>query len=62
MQTSGEISAAVTVLGSVISFMGITGIDANVISNAANGIVALFTIGFAIFAYFKHRNAVVSSQ
>lgn len=60
MQTSGEVSAAITILGSIISFMGITGIDANVVSNAENGLVALFTIAFAIFAYFKHRKAVNS--
>lgn len=62
MPTSGEIGAATVIIGAALSFMGITGIDANVISSAVNGLISFVTIVVAIFAYYKHRKAVQKSQ
>lgn len=58
MPTSGEIAAISAIVGAAISFLGITGIDANLISSAVNGLVAFVTILATVFAYYKHRQAV----
>ena len=55
--TNGEIAALVTVIGSVFSLLGITGIDSSVISSALSGIIAFVTIGTAVYAYFQHKKA-----
>ena len=56
--TTGEATAIVTILGSILTFLGITGIDAGLLNQAANGLVSLFTIAFAVYSYYAHRNAV----
>lgn len=56
--TQGELTAIVAIIGSGFTFLGITGIDASTISAAANGVIALITIGAAIATFISHRNAV----
>ena len=59
--TSGEVTAIVTVIGTVLSFLGITGIDSGVISQAVDGVIAFVSIVAAIWTYYKHT-AVVNAQ
>jgi len=57
MQTS-EVMSLATVVGCVFTFLGVTGIDVSVISNAITGIIALFTVVSAIYTHVAHKNLV----
>ena len=56
-----EVMTIATIIGTVFSFLGITGIDANVISGAVTGIISLVTIGTAVWAHFAHKSSVAAS-
>lgn len=60
--TTGEVMAITTVVGSVISMLGITGIDAGLVSQAVTGIVSIITIGTGVWAWFAHKNVVAATQ
>lgn len=62
MPTQGEITAVATIMGAALSFLGITGIDSNIIGQALNGVIAMFTIIMAVCTYFSHRNIVQQTQ
>lgn len=59
--TTGEIMALTTVIGSVISMLGITGIDAGVVNQAVTGVISMITIGTGVWAYFAHKKAVAAT-
>ena len=59
--TSGELAALATIIGTGLSFLGVTGIDASVISGAINGVIAIATFAAAIYAWSQHKNAVVAA-
>ncbi len=58
--STGEVAAIVAVLGVVLSGLGVTGIDAGMVSGAVNGAIALATLVAAIISWYQHRkvNAV----
>ena len=60
--TSGEIASLVTVIGSFLTILGITGIDSGMISSLVNGIIAFVTIVTAVWAFVQHRKAVKNAQ
>lgn len=53
--SKSEIPSIVTVIGAVLTTLGITGIDADVVSSAVQGVFAIITVIAAIVAWFKHR-------
>lgn len=53
--------ALTTVIGTFLSFLGVTGVDAGVISGAVNGIIALLTFATAIWAWRAHKSAVAAA-
>ena len=60
--SSGEITAIVTVIGSVLGFLGITGIDSNMLSGAVQGTFAVITVLAAIYTWWAHRAAIKAQQ
>jgi amino acid transporter len=60
--TSGEIAALVTVISTLLSFVGLTGIDQNTISQAVIGIISFIGIISAVWTYIAHHNAVAANQ
>lgn len=50
-------AALVTIIGLVLSDIGITGIDATVLNSAVNGIVSIVVIGAAVWSWYEHRKA-----
>ncbi len=58
--TSGEIAAIVAILGTVLSGIGVTGIDPSLLSGALQGVVSLLTLGAALWSWYQHRqNAAI---
>lgn len=57
---NGEIMTIVTVIGAVFSFLGISGVDSAVISQAVTGIISLITIGSALYVHFAHKKTVAA--
>lgn len=62
MPTTGEIMAISTILFSVISMLGITGIDAATVNSAVTGAASVLMIATSVWAYISHRNAVKATQ
>ena len=60
--TTGEIMSLATIVGVVLSFLGVTQIDSSVISSAITGIIALVTIGASVWAAISHHNVVVAGR
>lgn len=56
--TQGEVTSIATVIGSLLTLLGITGVDAGTISGAVNGVIAVITLVAAISTFVSHRNAV----
>lgn len=56
--TQGEITSIVTVIGTFLTFLGITGVDTMVLSTAVQGIIALATIIASIMTFYSHSKAV----
>lgn len=61
MQTS-EIPAIATFVGTIFTFMGITGIDTSVIGGAIQGLIALVTLVLAVVSWYKHRQVAAQAQ
>jgi len=59
---TAEIPAVVTVIGTVFSFLGVTGIDSSVISGAVNGLISIVTLGMALWAWYNHRQTLNSAN
>jgi len=57
MMTSGEATGLVAVIGSFLTFLGVTGVDAGTISGAVNGIIGIVTFVAAVWTWWKHRQA-----
>lgn len=49
----GYAASWVTIVGVVLSFLGVTGIDSSVISQAVTGVIALVTVGSAVYSHYK---------
>lgn len=56
--TSGEITGIVAVLGSILTMLGISGLDPALLTNAVNGILAVVTVVATIWTLYKHKKAV----
>lgn len=56
--TTGEITAIVTVISTVLTFVGITGIDPAQLTQIVTGGFALVAVVSSIVTYVKHRNVV----
>lgn len=56
--TSGELTGIVAIIGTALSFLGVTGIDANMVSAAVNGVIAIVTFAAALWTWHKHRQVV----
>jgi hypothetical protein len=54
--------AITAVIGSFLGFIGVTGVDAGVISNAVTGVISLVTFVTAIIAWRTHKSAVAQAQ
>lgn len=59
---SSEIPAIATFVGTIFTFMGITGIDSSLISGAIQGVIALVTLVLAIVSWYKHRQVAAKAQ
>ena len=55
--TSGEIVSIATIIGTGLTFLGVTGIDSSVISSAITGVIALVTIVAAIYSHYTRPSA-----
>ena len=49
-------------IGTVFSFLGVTGIDSSVISGAVNGLISIVTLGMALWAWYNHRQTLNSAN
>jgi uncharacterized iron-regulated membrane protein len=56
--TSGEVAGVVAMIGTGMTFLGITGVDATVVNNAVNGLIAIVTFVSAVWIWWKHRALV----
>jgi hypothetical protein len=61
-QSTGDITAIVTIVGSVFAFLGITGIDSAVVNSAVTGIISLVSIVAAVHAYYSRPSAPQSTS
>lgn len=59
---SSEIPAIATLIGTALTFLGITHIDTSVISNAVQGVIALVTLFLALISWYKHRQVAAQVQ
>lgn len=62
MINTSEIPAIVTVAGTIFSFLGITGIDPQVLNGAITGIISIITIATAVWSWWLHRKVVNQSN
>lgn len=59
---SGEVASIVTIVGMVLSWIGVTNVDPSLISGAVTGCFAIVTFGAALWSWYIHRqknNAVL---
>lgn len=57
---SGEIASIVAIAGMVLSAIGVTGIDSDVLTGVVNGFVSIVAVGAAIWSWYSHRQKNVS--
>lgn len=55
--TTGEIASIVAVAGTVLSFLGITGVDSSIVSQAVTGVIAIISIGAAVWSHYTRPTA-----
>lgn len=53
---SGEIASVVAIVGMIFTGLGISGIDAGVLTGAVNGIFSFITICAAVWSWWSHRS------
>ena len=53
--TSGEAAAIATIIFSGLSFLGVSGLTPELINQAVQGVLALFTLCTTVYAWRKHR-------
>lgn len=56
--TSGEVTGIIAVIGTALSFLGVTGIDATMVSSAVNGVIAIVAFAAALWTWYKHKQVV----
>jgi hypothetical protein len=61
MATSGEITAIVTVIGTLLGFLGVS-IDLAVLQNGVAGILAFLVLLSALWTAWKHHQVVQAGQ
>lgn len=52
---AGAVAGITALVGLVLSIVGVTGIDAGMISSALNGLISIVTLGAAIYSVVSHR-------
>jgi len=60
--TAGEATAIATVIGSVLTLLGVTGIDSSVVNGIGTGLIAFFTLCTAIHAWWAQRKVVGAAR
>jgi hypothetical protein len=61
MATSGEITAIVTVIGTLLGFLGVS-IDPAVLQNGVAGILAFLVLLSGLWTAWKHHQVVQAGQ
>lgn len=60
--SSGEVTGLVAVVGSFLTFLGVTGVDAATISGAVNGVFGIVTFAAAVWTWVKHRQSLKAAS